>query len=230
MAYDVDQATLLKLRQIVQAIEPCVYLEVGSELGRSLQPALLDPKCVAVHSVDLRPASTPDERGRTWEYGVTAAQMIAELSKTVPLDQLVKLHTYDMDTAMFAARHNVHPNLVFLDAEHTNAAVFQDVLNLADLMPDDFIFAGHDSNLIFDALLNIKAMLTWSGVSVHLAYLPDVVFAFAFGKYIEPVKKLPHWDPVEYVRYARQTLNDEIIMNAPMRQRIENTGVLRSAE
>lgn len=227
MAYDNDQASLLALREIVQAKEPCIYLEVGSELGQSLLPALLDPKCIEVHSVDLRsPLGQPDERGRTWAYSSTTPQMFAELAKTASPEQLAKLRTYDTDTAVFAQYFKVPANLVFLDAEHTNAAAFQDFMNLQVMLPTDTIFAGHDSNLVFDAITNLAAMFTGLGIPFHLAYLPDVVFAFAFGKYIEPVKALPHWDPKAYVQYARQTLNDDIVMNAPLRPRITNTGVL----
>jgi hypothetical protein len=226
MAYDNDQASLLALRMIVQGKDPCIYLEIGSEYGWSLRPALLDPECIAVHSVDLRPVSTPDGRGRTWEYNSTTAAMVHELSQTATKEQMAKLSTYDMDTGRFKAVAQIPANLVFLDAEHTNTAVFQDFLNLYDMLPSDTIFAGHDSNLIFDALVNIEAMLAYRMVPFHLAYLSDVVFAFAFGKYIAPVKALPHWDPKEYVRYARQTLNDDIVNNAALRTRIENTGVL----
>jgi len=227
MAYDKDQASLLALRQIVQAQDPCIYLEIGSELGRSLLPALLDPCCIAVHSVDLRPGSTPDSRGRTWEYGVSTEQMVHSLMAAATPEQMAKLRTYEMDTAQFAALYNVPANLVFLDAEHTTRGAFQDIVNLERMLPQDTIFAGHDSNLVFDALINIEAVLNRLRVPYHLAYLADVVFAFAFGKYIEPVKRLPSWDKEEFIRYAQQTLNDEIIMNAPGRPRIENTGVLR---
>lgn len=227
MAYDNDQASLLALRKIVQAEAPCVYLEIGSELGRSLLPALLDPECTAVHSVDLRPVSTPDSRGRTWEYGITTQQMRDSLAAVATPAQMDKLYTYDMDTEQFAKQFGLYANLVFLDAEHTNTAAFKDFLNIYDLLPTNAIFAGHDSNLVFDAIQNIEALLKHRGTQFHLAYLSDVVFAFAFGKFIEPVKKLPSWDPVEFVRYAQQTLNDEITMNAPMRPRIENKGILR---
>src|ERR1035437_5429079 len=113
-----DRATLLALRRAVQAEEPCVYLEVGSESGNSLLPALLDPRCTEIHSVDLRPEHTPDERGRTFEYGVSTADMLRNLSANATPDQLAKLKTYDMNAATFVAKYDVHPNFVFLDAEH----------------------------------------------------------------------------------------------------------------
>jgi hypothetical protein len=232
MAYHIDQQSMLDLRKIIQVDGQYVYLEIGSETGQGLTSVLADPHCSAVLSVDLRPQSTPDERGRTWEYGVTTLQMLDYLALRVRLDDMKKLWTFEADTEKFVVLvDRLHakvptPNLVFLDAEHTNAAVFQDFLNIYPLLPSDCIFAGHDANLIFDGVVNIEAMLKYLKIPFHLAYLPDVVFAFAFGKYIEPVKALPHWDPKEYLRYARQTLNDEIVMNAATRPRIENTGVL----
>lgn len=234
MAYDADQQSLLDLRKIIQAEEPCVYLEVGSELGRSLLPALLDPGCAAVLSVDLRPQSTPDERGRTWEYGVSTQQMLDTLvGWGVTPQQMDKLSTYDMGTDMFSALVAMgsikipQPNLVFIDAEHTNAAVFKDFLHVWHLVPEDCVICFHDSNLIFDALSNITEMLKAQLLSPFAhCYLKDVVFAYGFGKYAKPVRKLGHWDESAYLAYARQTLNDEITMNAPMRPRLPNDGVL----
>jgi hypothetical protein len=227
MAYDADQQSLKDLRLIIQSHEPCVYLEVGSELGRSLLPALIDPGCSAVLSVDSRPGSTPDERGRTWEYGVTTQMMRDELAKNAVPEEMAKLSTFDMGTDMFSALVNMgsikipQPNLVFIDAEHTNAAVFRDFLHIQHIVPENCIVAFHDSNLIFDALTNITEMLKHEMLQPFAArYLKDVVFAYGFGKYKDPVEKLWHWEEKPYLAHARQTLNDEIIMNAPLRQRI----------
>ena len=221
MLYPNDHRTMLALQWIVQAEAPCTYLEIGSLLGGSMVPYLMDPRCVAVHSVDLRPPLTPDERFHAWDYDhATTAQMIANLRHEVPNDNMTKLKTYDMDTHTFV-RYVVNgplaspivPNLVFLDAEHTNKAVFQDFLNLRMMLADDVIFAFHDSNLIFDALTNIKAMLRDEGVEFGAGYLKDVVFAIAFGKYIEPLSKLEFWDEKAYIAAARITLNKDIIAN-----------------
>jgi cephalosporin hydroxylase len=226
MLYQNDHYTMLALQDIVQKTAPCVYLEVGSLLGGSMVPYLLDPRCIEVHSVDLRPPLTPDERGITYDYDhATTAQMIENLKREVPDSNMQKLRTYDMDSAAFAKKflpsatlsyeqnYTVRPNLVFLDAEHTNRAVFQDFLNLNELLQEDAIFAFHDSNLIFDALTNIQAMLKYHLVAFHAAYLPDVVFALAFGKLIEPLKALAAWNEGGFIEHARITLNNEIMAN-----------------
>jgi hypothetical protein len=226
MLYQNDHNTMLALQAIIQKEDPCVYLEVGSLLGGSMVPYLLDPRCTEVHSVDLRPAMTPDERFRDFDYDhVTTLQMIENLKREVPYENMEKLRTYDMDTAAFAKRFSpsatyikeenmtILPNLIFLDAEHTNKAVFQDFLNLRLVLAEDAIFAFHDSNLIFDALTNIKAMLRYECVEFGSGYLKDVVFAIAFGKYIEPMSHLKFWPEEEYIQAARITLNKEIITN-----------------
>lgn len=214
MLYQNDHNTMLSLQKIVQDEEPCIYLEVGSLLGGSLVPYLLDNRCTEVHSVDLRPEFTPDERFYNFDYDhVTTAMMLTNLRSEVSEENMQKLKTYDMDTARFVQQYNVRPNLVFLDAEHTNRAVFQDFLNLAPRFREDMIFAFHDSNLIFDALTNIKAMLRYEGVEFGAGYLPDVVFAIAFGKYIEPMGKLAFWPEAEYIANARSMLIKEASIN-----------------
>ena len=39
------------------------YLEIGSYLGGSIQPHLLDRHCAKIYSIDKRPLNQPDERG-----------------------------------------------------------------------------------------------------------------------------------------------------------------------
>jgi hypothetical protein len=220
MLYFNDHHTMLTLQKIVQEeAGECVYLEIGSLLGGSMVPYLLDPRCSLVMSVDSRPEVTPDERGTTWTYGATTAQMLIELQKEVRPEDMVKLRTYDMDTATFARGNKLgpirlRPNLVFLDAEHTNAAVFQDFWNIYPIIQRNAIFAFHDSNLIFDALTNITAMLTYLDIEFRPMYLQDVVFALAFGSMIPATRDLPVWDAGDFVKAARKTLNGEIIKNA----------------
>src|ERR1044072_3278451 len=44
------------------------YLEIGSYLGGSIQPHLLDEKCARIISIDKRPEKQPDERGANYTY------------------------------------------------------------------------------------------------------------------------------------------------------------------
>src|SRR5687768_4646160 len=68
------------------------YLEIGSHLGGSLQPHLLDPLCRRIYSIDKRPAVQADDRGGTYHYaGNSTDRMLANLRRVDPagLDKLV---------------------------------------------------------------------------------------------------------------------------------------------
>ena len=62
---DADKRSLLAA-QVTTRDSPdgYVYLEIGSHLGGSIQPHLLDPKCNKIYSIDKRPSVQPNERGR----------------------------------------------------------------------------------------------------------------------------------------------------------------------
>ena len=55
------------------------YLEIGSYLGGSLQPHLLDEKCAKIYSIDKRPETQPDERGVDYTYLNNSTERMLEL-------------------------------------------------------------------------------------------------------------------------------------------------------
>src|SRR4051812_12044666 len=64
-----DKGSLLALQLAVRdAVGEYTYLEIGSYLGGSIQPHLLDPECRKIYSIDKRPRSQPDERGIDYIY------------------------------------------------------------------------------------------------------------------------------------------------------------------
>src|SRR5262245_58730815 len=64
-----DRRSLLWIQNVVRLADPAYcYLEIGSELGGSLFPHLVDDRCRRVISVDLRVHSQPDERGVRYSY------------------------------------------------------------------------------------------------------------------------------------------------------------------
>ena len=66
---DDDKQTLLGCQFAVRNLLPQYnYLEIGSYLGGSIQPHLLDEKCARVYSIDKRPLRQPDERGVDYIY------------------------------------------------------------------------------------------------------------------------------------------------------------------
>jgi hypothetical protein len=169
-----------------------VYLECGSHIGGSLLPHVLDPRCRLLYSVDKRPLVQPDERGVNYEYPHNSSQrMIATLARHVTAAYLAKLHTFDMDaSALTAGQVPEKPDLILIDAEHTNAAVFRDFLNLYRLCPPSTIFMFHDANLTFSGLQNIEMFLRYSGVAFDSYVLPSVVFVLATNDAREVVRPI----------------------------------------
>ena len=53
-----------RLHAAVAERGPFRYLEIGSHLGGSLQALVADPRCMEIVSIDTRPDSQPDDRGR----------------------------------------------------------------------------------------------------------------------------------------------------------------------
>jgi hypothetical protein len=158
-----------------------VYLECGSHIGGSLLPHVLDPRCRLAYSVDKRPPSQPDERGVSFAYPHNSSQrMIAMLAQHAAASDLAKLRTFDMDAgALTASQIAEQPDLVLIDAEHTNVAVFRDFLNLYRLCHPATIYAFHDANLIISGLQNIEMFLRYCGVAFDSYILPSVVYVLA---------------------------------------------------
>ncbi len=210
-----DQETLAALQQIVR-VKPYTYLEVGSYLGDSLIPHLNDPLCTRILSIDPRPDSTPDERGLNFEYNASTDAMLNRLNGLVPAKAMYKLEVYEGTVHEYNFQGTI-PDLAFIDAEHTNEAVFRDAMKVYRILSPSGIIAFHDSNFVFDGLLNFSTMLEGCPVC-YSAFLPENVFVAAYGLYAKPVSLLPTHDPEEYVKRVRADLHNEIarnVMNPP---------------
>ena len=165
-----------------------VYLEVGSHLGGTLLPHLVDPLCRHAISVDSRPISQLDERGVMFNYtGNSTERMLDTLAVHVPPEALLKLTTHEGSLAGLepAKPQNAEVSLAFIDAEHTNVAAFRDFLAARRFVGASAIIVFHDANLVFDALLSIELLLDHVGVKFWSAFLPDNVFAIAMGSFID---------------------------------------------
>src|SRR5436309_9076337 len=66
---DEDKRSLLACQSAVRDLRPeYTYLEIGSYLGGSIQPHLVDERCKRIVSIDKRPPRQPDARGVDYEY------------------------------------------------------------------------------------------------------------------------------------------------------------------
>lgn len=158
---DSDKAFLLCAMDVMRFRAAYAYVEVGSYLGGSLTPFLMDPRCERVLSIDERERQQADERGARYDYaGVTHASMIAGLkAHGMSTD---KLQTFDGSIDTMPRPADTF-DLAFIDGEHTDVSCFRDFLWLQPLMATDAIIMFHDSTLVFKALQQVQLLLRRSG-------------------------------------------------------------------
>ena len=160
------------------------YVEIGSYLGGSLTPFLLDPACKAVLSIDERGRQQPDERGAKYDYsGITHQTMIDNLvSRGVPTS---KLTTFDGSVDSVQGAENSF-DIAFIDGEHTDIACFRDFLWTLPLVKSDAVVLFHDSTLVYKALRMIGLYMKKSGQKHLFAKNNDSdVTALFLGKFAE---------------------------------------------
>ena len=134
--------------------------------------------------------------------------MLAELGKHLTTEELGKLVTIDTDaTAIDRAAITTPPDLLLIDAEHTNVAAFSDFLAVLPIAADDSMITFHDANLVDDTIQIIERFLTYMRTPYSMVILPSCVAVFGFGAFLEPVRTelAPHAeDSPSYFVTARQ--------------------------
>lgn len=159
---DADKIFLLKTIEIIKRHKDRYsYLEIGSFLGGSLTPFLMDKHCDNVFSVDERGRAQPDERGVKYDYaGISHQTMIQNLvSKGIDTG---KLDTFDgsIDAVGFTPEKF---DIAFIDGEHTEIACFRDFLWTEPFMKKDAIILFHDSSLVYRAISHAVLYMKRSG-------------------------------------------------------------------
>jgi len=177
---DEEKRSLLAIQKAVRATGEYVYLEIGSHLGGSIQPHLLDPRCALIYSIDNRPKTQPDERGETFVYDANSTErMLAELEKVAPggLDKVVCFE--DRAENIPPDRIDRAPDLCFIDGEHTNTAVVSDFDFCLSVCGPNAVIAMHDSNLVFRGIERIHERLRAEGLASRGFKLGGSVYAIA---------------------------------------------------
>lgn len=183
---DKDRKSLLQIQNFIASQKPngYYYLEVGSHLGGSLVPHILDMRCSKIVSLDPRPLSQPDERGVNFYYADNStARMIAGLKELGLENKMTKLNTFDLDARDYQQVNEGYIfDLAFIDGEHTHVASFSDFVSLRRLLALDGVCVFHDANLIVDTIFIIRRLLEAEGIQHSLTFLPDCLAVFAFGR------------------------------------------------
>lgn len=225
-----DRTSFLRVQRLVGELHPgYAYSEIGSHIGGSLLPHLLDPSCALALSIDPRAKLQPDERGKDFLYvGNSTARMMAELSKHASPAELGKLPTIEADaSAIEQAKIGMCLNLVLIDGEHTNLAAFADFMVMLPLLATHAVVTFHDANLIGDTIQIIVRFLLHQQIPYSLVILPSCVAVFGFGAFLRPVETdlAPHAEPMAAC-FAKSIQQRQIAVADAV---IERTAGLRSS-
>ena len=192
-----DRAALEFIRSFISEQVPSYnYLELGSYLGGSLLPHLLSSSCSNILSVDKRVTSQPDERrvsGYSYQ-GITTTDLINTLTQhTSDTACLKKLETHDgviqdLDPSSIFQRYPRGFQLSFIDAEHTNEAVFSDFIHVQKLSSPHSVIMLHDSWMLGSGIQSIVSYLQFLEIPFLFRVIQDSVTAFFFGRLADEIK------------------------------------------
>jgi hypothetical protein len=163
------------------------YLEIGSYLGASLHGHLSNDKCNSVTSVDLRPQGViKDERhgvNDVFQYNSTTQDMLGVLEKhNIPTDKLTCI-----DGTVDNIPADKRFDLAFIDAEHTNDAVFYDATHCLPLMKESCIMLFHDAWVVYEGLEKFSNYLDSIDRPFAAAKMEGSdIYGLAMGSLIDP--------------------------------------------
>ncbi len=214
-----DRIALLRIQRLVRRMRGrYAYLEIGSHLGGTLLPHLLDPACQSVHSVDPRPLYQHDERGVDFEYSENStARMLEQLSVVVPAVSLQRLVSWEHDAADIPSHsYGRQFDLVLIDGEHTIVAAFSDFVSVLPTLARDALVVFHDANLVMDAIKNAERLLRHLGARHETLILPDCVAVIGMrsaAKLANDELGPQALDRVSFERFSSNALKLEIAEN-----------------
>lgn len=149
-----DRSSLLALHAAAAAtLGTFKYLEIGSHLGGSLQALVADPRCVAITSIDPRPAAQPDDRGEVFEYPDNSTDRMLGLLREIPDADLSKLVTVEATSSDLDPQSIDRPDVCFVDGEHTARAVTEDAAFCREVLRGDGIIVFHDRSIVGPAIV-----------------------------------------------------------------------------
>lgn len=162
-----DRRSLLALqRTVARARGRYSYLEIGSHLGGSIQPYLVDDRCTRIHSIDPRPKQQPDDRkpGYIAHYVDNSSERMLSLLKGIGHGDLGKIETIESDaSAVPPSRITDKPEITFIDGEHTYAASLSDFRFCKQVVSPTGIIVFHDFDIIFPAVAEACRILESEG-------------------------------------------------------------------
>jgi len=197
-----DKRSLLAVqRATASKCKEYAYLEIGSHLGGSIQPHLVDDRCKRIYSIDLRPTRQADDRSPdyTAHYDDNSTQRMLELLGGLGHGDLEKITCFDLDASdVDPGEITSSPRIAFIDGEHTREAVLSDFQFCHQVVHGKGTILFHDFDIIYPAVFEICDRLSREE-HVHLAFKLDrEVFAIFFDP------DLVHADPSLASMYRRR--------------------------
>ena len=182
---DYDKRSLLAVQSAVRELRPDFkYLEIGSYLGGSIQPYLLDDKCAAICSIDKRPVVQPDSRGFDWKYENNSTERMLENLRAVSPENIGKITTIDGDSRELDPKTlGATFDLCFIDGEHTDAAVISDFEFCRKVLGPSGAIVFHDAQITYNGIAECISRLERDGVAFNAYVLPNIVFVVEIGDF-----------------------------------------------
>ena len=160
------------------------YLEIGSYLGGSLTPFIMDKKCKKILSIDKRNLKLSDERGENYDYkNIPEKKMFLNFKKNgLKID---KIRTFNGKIKNLKKRGAKY-DLVFIDGEHTDHNCYEDFLYSLNFIKKNSIIIFHDSPVIYKAISLIFIYLNKEKIPYSfIKKSGSLMSAIFFGKYIK---------------------------------------------
>ncbi|MEE8458927.1 MAG: class I SAM-dependent methyltransferase [Phycisphaerales bacterium] len=207
-----DRRSLLAVqRAVARHFGAYTYLEIGSHLGGSIQPHLLDPRCRRIYSIDPRPLRQPDDRGFVCHYPDNATASMLENLRAIAPDRVERIRTFELASADVDTQSiDDPPHLCFIDGEHTTAAVLRDVDFCRRVAHPDGSIVFHDADVIWMALGRLLRQLDRAKAHASAIVLGGSVMAIAFGdsplRHDATVRGLRHSKTGYFMRSAANDL------------------------
>lgn len=221
---DTDRRSLLAIQSAVgDYFHTYDYLEIGSHLGGSIQPYLLDPRCQRIISIDPRPAEQPDDRrpGYVARYENNSTARMLELLSAVDPKAVEKISCYEMTASeVEPASLDCRPAVIFIDGEHTERAVLSDFDFCRRVVDDSGVVVFHDCQIVEPAITKIEISLREQGRRFVGLRMEGSVYALFFD--VKLLKQHPLiWKlhvaerkrsrSAQLRKFARQALPAEIL-------------------
>ena len=168
-----DRFALLSLQNITRSFfNSYIYLEIGSHLGGSLQPHLVDEKCGKIISIDPRPQTLADERWEAkYHYPGNSTGRMHDCLKRIPGAEINKLETIEKNSWELSGNDiQTKCNLLLIDGEHTNNAVFMDLTSSLVFTTKPSIISFHDCFIVSNGILDGMEYLRRKSISYETYY------------------------------------------------------------